>query len=173
MTRIEEQNLDDGNSPISITDVANWQCKQFMIVQAGDRNSMIYKYKTPINSTSTNSACVVTAVGTSFTTDCKQTRACPIETYSELYSSPDNLAWNQALRRFLPVEEWDVNMTGECIVSKKSANGCYGGGAVVYDQVFFPGTAMAATGGYAGCGGTYGNCAHYLSLCIRRGPTPR
>ncbi len=167
VTDIEEQNLDEGTSPISITDVANWKCKQFMVVQAGDRNSMIYKHNT-----STNSTCGVTASGT----NCVPTAACPIETYSQLYPippNPENLAWNQAMRRFLPVEEWDVNITGECIVPKKSANGCYGGGAVVYDQVFFPGTAMAAIGGHAGCGGTYGNCAHYLSLCIRRGPTPR
>lgn len=105
---------------------------------------------------------------------------CPAEPYSPPPESPDDGLFHpshrdrpgilHALRRFLPADQWDINVSRHCIVPKKGGSACYGSGTVVYDEVFFPGTAAdPAKGMYPGCGvdGQF-PCAAYLTMCIRK-----
>jgi hypothetical protein len=88
---------------------------------------------------------------------------------------PERPAILQALRRFLPADQWDVNVSRRCIVPKLDDDACYSQSSsssapVVYDETFFPdANANPNVGLYAGCGvnGQY-QCAAYLTLCIRR-----
>jgi hypothetical protein len=85
-------------------------------------------------------------------------------------SHPERPAILHALRRFLPAQQWDINVSRKCIVPKYDDNSCYQSQKVIYDESFFPGTqANLDLGQYAGCGvaGQY-PCAAYLTLCIRR-----
>jgi hypothetical protein len=75
-----------------------------------------------------------------------------------------------ALRRFLPADKWDVNVSQRCVVPKNEDGACYGSNPVVYDETFFPGAeANPSAGMFAGCGvaGQY-PCAAYLTLCLRK-----
>jgi len=110
---------------------------------------------------------------------------CPPEPYSEdpgnprlleredgVYHSryPQRPAILHALRRFLPANQWDINVSRGCIVPKMDDNGCYQSAPIVYDEYFFPGTATnPSLGQYEGCGvnGQY-QCSAYLTLCVRR-----
>jgi hypothetical protein len=85
-------------------------------------------------------------------------------------SYPNRPAILQALRRFLPADQWDINVSRKCIVPKVEDNTCYQSGKIVYDEMFFPeASANPNAGLYSGCGvnGQY-PCASYLTLCIRR-----
>jgi len=85
-------------------------------------------------------------------------------------SFPNRPAVLQALRRFLPADQWDINVSRKCIVPKVEDNTCYQSAKIVYDETFFPDIqANPNVGLYAGCGvnGQY-PCAAYLTLCIRR-----
>jgi hypothetical protein len=75
-----------------------------------------------------------------------------------------------ALRRFLPANQWDINISRRCIVPKVDDNSCYQSPPIVYDDFFFPAAqADPNMGQYTGCGvnGQY-QCAAYLTLCVRR-----
>lgn len=111
--------------------------------------------------------------------------ACPPEPYVENPNSPHVIergdgvyhsghpvrpAILHALRRFLPANQWDINVSRRCIVPKFDDNTCYQNPPIVYDEQFFPGAAANPNiGQYAGCGvnGQY-QCAAYLTLCVRR-----
>ncbi len=85
-------------------------------------------------------------------------------------SYPQRPAILQALRRFLPANQWDINVSRGCIVPKVEDNTCYQSSQIVYDETFFTDAyANSSVGMYAGCGvnGQY-PCAAYLTLCIRR-----
>lgn len=76
-----------------------------------------------------------------------------------------------ALRRFLPANQWDINVSRGCIVPKVDDNTCYQNSTIVYDEMFFTGTAAnPAVGQHQGCGiaGQYYQCASYLTLCLRK-----
>jgi len=90
-------------------------------------------------------------------------------------SYPDRPKILHALRRFLPSNDWDVNVSRRCIVPKSDDNSCYSTTPIVYDEYFSSLIdADASMGRYIGCGvdvagvgGTYA-CASYLTLCLRR-----
>ncbi|MEZ0390954.1 MAG: hypothetical protein ACAH59_01980 [Pseudobdellovibrionaceae bacterium] len=87
--------------------------------------------------------------------------------YSANY--PNRPAILHALRRFLPANQWDINVSRKCIVPKFDDNACYAN-PPVYDEYFFSATqANPNLGQYTGCGvnGQF-QCAAYLTLCIRR-----
>jgi hypothetical protein len=115
-----------------------------------------------------------------------------------LYNSkyPERAALFHALRRFLPADKWDINVSRRCIVPKMDDNVCYASGGsapVVYDDTFFKGIvnqiqsngsyrspassvdlsldANINMGRYLGCGvsGQY-PCSAYLTLCLRTKP---
>ncbi len=115
-----------------------------------------------------------------------------------LYNSkyPERAALFHALRRFLPADKWDINVSRRCIVPKMDDNVCYASGGsapVVYDDTFFKGIvnqiqsngavrspatsvdlsldANPNMGRYVGCGvnGQY-PCSAYLTLCLRTKP---
>lgn len=109
---------------------------------------------------------------------------CPPEPYAEnpnspnLYEREDGIYHSRhpqrpailhALRRFLPGNQWDINVSRRCIVPKVDDNACYSSPNIVYDEVFFPGAGMASLGIYEGCGvNNQYECAAYLTLCVRR-----
>jgi hypothetical protein len=75
-----------------------------------------------------------------------------------------------ALRRFLPADQWDINVSRGCIVPKVEDNTCYPATKIVYDEMFFPeAQANPAVGLYSGCGvsGQY-PCAAYMTMCVRK-----
>lgn len=87
---------------------------------------------------------------------------------------PQRPAILHALRRVLPADQWDINVSRGCVVPKTNVddNSCYGSGnqKPVYDELFFPGLeANPSIGQYAGCG-VAGQlpCAAYVTLCVRR-----
>lgn len=83
---------------------------------------------------------------------------------------PERPAILHALRRFLPANQWDINVSRRCVVAKMEDNSCYANPPVVYDDYFFPANqADPNMGQYQGCGvtGQY-QCAAYLTLCVRR-----
>ncbi len=86
-------------------------------------------------------------------------------------SYPNRPAILAALRRFLPADQWDINVSRKCIVPKSDDNACYSSNSkIVYDETFFTdANAYPDAGLYSGCGvnGQY-PCAAYLTLCIRR-----
>ncbi len=95
-----------------------------------------------------------------------------------LAGHPDRLALLGALRRFLPESDWDINISRKCIVEKRGNNACYIGTAPpIYDEYFFattptPGRDVVDTSGnyprYGGCGNGGGQCAAYMTLCVRK-----
>lgn len=117
-------------------------------------------------------------------------QTCPYEPYTQDTSDPHPINWDDgiyhpshperpailhALRRFLPADQWDVNVSRRCIVPKFSeAAACYSQ-TPVYDEYFFTASEAATIPGstaapqYTGCGvsGQY-PCAAYLTLCVRR-----
>lgn len=84
---------------------------------------------------------------------------------------PNRPAILHLMRRFLPADKWDINVSRGCIVPKTEDTSCYSSSSkVVYDEMFFTGTeANADAGIYSGCGvsGQY-PCAAYVTMCIRR-----
>jgi hypothetical protein len=128
----------------------SWDCGYHLkIVRAEDRNNMIW-----VSSTA-------------------KLPACPVESYSQLYdpAHPERPAVLNALRRFLPASQWDINVTRGCIVPYV-ADACYqqvsATAPVIYDEYFFPATNYNALQ-FSGCG--YGTnqfqCANYLTMCVR------
>ncbi len=117
----------------------------------------------------------------------KYYEACPLEAYSAADQSknpnaisydeglthpnhPDRVAILHALRRFLPADQWDINVSRRCIVPKVDDNSCYSSSPIVYDEYFFNGLSVnPSLGLYGGCGvnGQY-SCAAYLTMCVRR-----
>lgn len=145
LTSISEYDMKT-NPPTQIQ--ANWDCSlQFKIVKNDDRKKSVYF------GPSTNNVHYT----------------CFPETY-EMQSTTTNLAILHLLRRFLPAEAWDINVTDRCIVPRAPNNFCYSGvtGDIVYDEYFFANPAQG-TGQNANCGtATTKECAHYLTLCFRR-----
>src|SRR6185312_136536 len=100
--------------------------------------------------------------------------ACPVESYGDLYdpNHPERPAILNALRRFLPASQWDINVTRGCIVPYV-ADACYqqvsSTAPIIYDEYFFPTTNLNALQ-FSGCG--YGTnqfqCANYLTMCLRQ-----
>jgi hypothetical protein len=90
---------------------------------------------------------------------------------------PDRPAILHALRRFLPADQWDINVSRRCIVAKNDDNACYAGSGnapIVYDEYFFPPEqADSNYGQFMGCGvavpgvGFLSQCASYMTLCVR------
>lgn len=99
--------------------------------------------------------------------------ACPVESYADLYdpNHPERPAILNALRRFLPASQWDINVTRGCIVPHQ-ADACYqqvsSAAPIIYDEYFFPTTNLNALQ-FSGCGYGTGQfqCANYLTMCIR------
>jgi hypothetical protein len=85
-------------------------------------------------------------------------------------TEPERPQLLNALRRFLPADKWEINVSQRCVVPKNDNNACYGNNNIVYDETFFPGNdANATVGMYAGCGvDGQPPCAAYLTLCVRR-----
>ncbi len=105
-----------------------------------------------------------------YTADLNDTN--PINREDGLYhpSYPARPAVLHALRRFLPANQWDINVSRRCVVPKFDDNACYSAGAPIYDEFFFPGLeANPSLGMNAGCG-VAGQmpCAAYLTVCVRR-----
>lgn len=101
------------------------------------------------------------------------TLACPLESYAQLTASfqGKGLAVYYALRRFLPEDKWDINLSSRCIVPKTdSGSACYGDTArVVYDESFFNlADANPNYGMYQSCLQQGGECPAYLTLCLKK-----
>jgi|GEM_PF-3097012 len=129
----------------------SWNCGyRLKIVRAEDRNNSIW-----VSSTT-------------------KVPACPVESYGDLYdpNHPERPAILNALRRFLPASQWDINVTRGCIVPYV-ADACYqqvsSTAPIIYDEYFFPTTNLNALQ-FSGCG--YGTnqfqCANYLTMCLRQ-----
>ncbi len=123
---------------------ANWNCSlKLKIVRETDRLMPVY------------------------VTSSTKKEACPFEPVAAQASSTAK-AQMQVLRRFLPAEYWDINLTDKCVVPRNGTNLCYAGNVdpIVYDSYFFP-TAVQA-GQYTGCSvsGQY-ECAHYVTVCYK------
>ncbi len=97
----------------------------------------------------------------------------PINRTDGVYSAnyPLRPAILHALRRMLPAQEWDINVSRGCVVPKFDDNACYANGnPIVYDDYFFAAPYSNPTmGQYGGCG-VNGQlpCPSYLTLCLRR-----
>jgi hypothetical protein len=111
--------------------------------------------------------------------------ACPHEPYAANLSDPRPILRNDGiyhpsypnrpailhlLRRFLPADKWDINVSRGCVVPKMEDNSCYQSSTIVYDEMFFSGLeANSDARIFSGCGvsGQF-PCAAYLTMCIRR-----
>ncbi len=83
---------------------------------------------------------------------------------------PNRPAILHLMRRFLPADKWDINVSRGCVVPKVDDNSCYATSRVIYDEMFFSGLeANEMAHIYSGCGvtGQY-PCAAYITMCIRR-----
>lgn len=101
--------------------------------------------------------------------------ACPPESYEELTSNEHRAVYHM-LRRSLPAEVWDINVSKRCVVPKASYNLCYQSipqnVPISYDEIFFteaerveqnpaqPESGECDTPGQP-------TCAHYVTLCYR------
>lgn len=142
----------------SLTSKDCWDCsRQFKVVRLEDRYNMVHGPGAAANAA-------------------PSVPACPPELYGDQTNSADKLATLHILRRFLPAEAWDINVTNKCIVPKGNGAGCYNytGDKIIYDETFFP-TPNKSLVQNDRCGGrpipgqlAPPDCAHYLTVCIRK-----
>jgi hypothetical protein len=100
----------------------------------------------------------------------------PILTDEGLYhpNHPERPAILHVLRRFLPANQWDINVSRGCVVPKQDDNACYSATPpekpIVYDETFFQGAAANLDfGQYTGCGvNSLYQCAAYVTVCVRQ-----
>jgi hypothetical protein len=94
--------------------------------------------------------------------------ACPYEPIAS-QTSPTARAQLQILRRFLPAENWDINLTHKCIVPRNGLDLCYEGSSdpIVYDEYFIPFRSNPSDP-YVGCSVSGQlECAHYVTVCYK------
>jgi hypothetical protein len=135
-----------------------WNCNvQLMIVRPEERDSQIYRLNNlnqPI-----------------------QTPACPKMSVASLNSNPNYKSYMLALRKMLPVDDFDINLEYGCVVPKYG-NSCYsnnGAAAPVYSQYFFDVIETGdTTGKRLGCAAGLNDsksgflpCAHYMTFCFK------
>jgi hypothetical protein len=97
-----------------------------------------------------------------------QRAACPFEPVASQIS-PTARAQLQILRRFLPAENWDINLTNKCVVPRNGLELCYEGNTdpIVYDEYFVP-NRTEPTDPPVGCSVSYQfECAHYVTVCYK------
>lgn len=167
------ENMSVKRTPKNASQDYQWDCSaKFKIVAQKDRNKSYYSYSPGYIS------------GRIINQDPAQWLTCPQEDYCQLTGICNDPAMNpldkpttgqvlqnkallQAMRRFLPAENWDINVSRRCVVPKFS--GCYKDSQkIIYDDHFFS-TDNDEVQQYAGCGPDHpGECPHFITLCIKR-----
>ncbi len=96
--------------------------------------------------------------------------ACPPMDYSDNFASAEDVATYHLLRRFLPADNWDINLKYKCVVPKRGI--CYNTNVTrIYDERFFN-TFPTASGiaGYPSATGTGQPNNYFTSIDYKGNP---